>query len=87
VKTSAKTLREVAERRVSQYIRDHLDERFEGHTEDIVDLVLEVFTKPDHEMMQAGVYELGLALPVQARPAYRRQLVTTMWKSMMDRAG
>lgn len=85
-KESGKSLRDIAERRVEQYIRDHIDAAMAGHAEDIVDLVIEVFEKPDRTMLDAGYAELAKAVHQQARKCDVRNLAGATWRSMMGRA-
>lgn len=84
--SNGKSLRDIAERRVEQYIRDHIDAAMQGHAEDIVDLVLEVIEQPDRAMLDAGHAELAKAVHAQARKCDVRNLAGATFRAMMGRA-
>jgi hypothetical protein len=88
VKTSAKSLRDIAVRRVEQ-ILDGADlevaERV-AYAEQVVGIVFEVLAKPDREMLVAGRGELTLALPQGIRKGEQEQLAGVIWGAMLHRA-
>lgn len=56
----------------------------------VIGIVIEELTEPDRAMLDAGLEDLNLALgPPPDRDhgaAYRRDLLRTIWHSMIDRA-
>jgi hypothetical protein len=88
VKTAAKTLRDIAVRRVEQLL-DGADlevaERV-AYAEQAVGIVFELLSKPDREMLAAGRGELRLALPQGARKREQEQLAGVIWGAMLHRA-
>lgn len=84
--SNGKSMRDIAERRVAAYIRDHIDEAMQGHAEDLVDLVIETLEKPDKAMLDAGRAELRLAMPPQVRTVEVTALAGTTWRAMLNRA-
>lgn len=85
MKNAAKSMRDIAERKVAEFLRGH-DASLEHVADDIVDLVLELLHEPDRVMLDAGRAELVLALPTSATIEYQRNLVAAVWRSMMHRA-
>jgi hypothetical protein len=88
VKTSAKTLRDIAVRRTSNLIREgaNLEMPVELLADKVVGLVFELLAKPDREMLVAGRGELTLALPQGARKREQEQLAGVIWGAMLHRA-
>jgi hypothetical protein len=88
VKTSAKTLRDIAVRRTSNLIREgaNLEVPVELLADKVVGIVFELLAKPDREMLVAGRGELTLALPQGIRKGEQEQLAGVIWAAMLHRA-
>jgi hypothetical protein len=91
-KDAARSMREIAERRVARYLRENLGElvvasEFEDQAADIVSAVLDAFSKPDQAMIDAGFAELKLAVPKQVSPGNVRLLAKATWHAMVARTG
>jgi hypothetical protein len=88
VKTSAKTLRDIAVRRTCSLIREgaNLEMPVELLADKVVGLVFELLAKPDREMLVAGRGELTLALPQGIRKGEQEQLAGMIWGAMLHRA-
>jgi hypothetical protein len=88
VKTSAKTLRDIAVRRTSNLIREgaNLEVPVELLADKVVGIVFELLAKPDREMLVAGRGELTLALPQGIRKGEQEQLAGMIWGAMLHRA-
>jgi hypothetical protein len=85
-KDAAKTMRDIAEKRVAKYLRD-LDPTIEGHCEDLVAIVFDVLKEPDRGMADAGRRELAHAVaPPSNGAAYQRNLATAVWRTMFAEA-
>jgi hypothetical protein len=84
-KSAPKPLRTICEVRVAQYIRDHIDAQYQGHADDVVDIVLQALEQPDRPMLDAGFAELKLAVPPPATPLYLRNLARMVWRTMLER--
>lgn len=88
MKTSAKTLRDIAVRRASNLIREgaDLEVPVDLLAEKIVEIVFDLLAKPDREMLVAGRGELTLALPQGVRKGEQEQLAGVIWGAMLHRA-
>lgn len=88
MKTSAKSLRDIAVRRASNLIREGaaLEMPVDLLADKLVEIVFDLLAKPDREMLVAGRGELTLALPQGVRKGEQEQLAGVVWGAMLHRA-
>jgi hypothetical protein len=87
IKSAAAGMRQIAEKRVAQYLRD-VDPALAGaNARDLVAIVFDTLREPDRDMAEAGRRELAHAVaPPSNGAAYERNLAAAVWRSMFAEA-
>lgn len=65
-------------------VTDHAMDRTSALS--VINHLLGMLNTPDRYMLGAGMSELAIALPSEAKTAYRRNLARVIWCAMLDEA-